>query len=202
MPDQPDRQEQNAERERQRIARRQLRSPRSFASIVAALVVAAICLYFMFEAAMKSIGQDIWIKSPGQWWDWFAGLPRGADPVLLPLASLLVLLLGLYFLLQGVLPGRKARRILPNDRAIVLVDHEVIAATLARRARTEANVSPEQVMVVVGHTMVDVNVRPTSGIRLRADAIQKAVEDELVRNLVDPLPKVSVRISESGVVGQ
>ncbi|MBG6084895.1 hypothetical protein [Zhihengliuella flava] len=194
--------QQDAERERTFIERRHTHSARSFASIVAAALVALVCLYFMFEAALKSIGQDVWLKSPGQWWQWFAALPEGANVPLVALGSVVILLLGLFFLLQGILPGRKARRAIANDRAVVVIDHEVLAATLARRARTEANVSPEQVVVVVGHAVVDVQVRPTSGIRINADAVSAAVRDELARNLIDPAPPVTVRIADTGVVGQ
>lgn len=194
--------QRDAEHERAFIERRQTHSPRSFASIIAGVLVALICLYFMFEAAMKSIGQEVWLKSPGQWWQWFAALPQGANVPLVALGSVIILLLGLFFLLQGLLPGRKARRAIANDRAVVVIDHEVLAATLARRARAEANVSPEQVVVVVGHSAVDVQVRPTSGIRIDADAVSAAVADELARNLIDPAPSVTVRVADTGVVGQ
>lgn len=192
----------DADRERYFIQRRQTHSARSAASIVAAVLVALTCLYFMFEAAVKSIGQDVWIKSPGQWWSWLAALPGSASPGLLGAGSLVLLVLGLFFVLQGLLPGRKARRAIANDRAIVIVDHEVLAATLARRARTEANVSPEQVVVAVAHGHVDVQVRPTSGVRVDADAVRAAVADELAVNLVDPVPPVTVRVADTGVVGQ
>ncbi|GHC99023.1 DUF6286 domain-containing protein [Zhihengliuella salsuginis] len=192
----------DAERERYFIQRRQTHSARSFASIVAAVLVALICLYFMFEAALKSIGQDVWLKSPGQWWSWIAALPGDAGAGLVGAGSLVLLLLGLFFVLQGLLPGRKARRAIENDRAIVIIDHEVLASTLARRARTEANVSPEQVMVAVAHAHVDVQVRPTSGIPVDADAIRAAVADELAENLIDPVPPVTVRVADTGVVGQ
>jgi len=192
----------DGDRERYFIQRRQTHSARSFASILAAVLVALVCLYLMFEAAVKSIGQDVWIKSPEQWWTWLAALPHEASRGLVGVGSLVVLLLGLYFLSQGLLPGRKARRAIENDRAIVIVDHEVLAATLARRARTEANVSPEQVVVAVAHGHVDVQVRPTSGIPVDADAISAAVADELAENLIDPVPPVTVRVADTGVVGQ
>lgn len=192
----------DAERERYFIQRRQTHSARSFASVVAAVLVAVICLYFMFEAALKSIGQEAWIKSPGQWWSWAATLPGEANPGLVGAGSLVLLLLGLFFVLQGLLPGRKARRAIENDRAVVIIDHEVLASTLARRARTEANVSPEQVMVAVAHSHVNVQIRPTSGIPVDADAIRAAVADELTENLIDPVPPVTVHIADTGVVGQ
>ena len=189
-------------RERERLERRELYSARSAASIVAAAVVTAVCLYLMFEASMKSLGQDVWIRSPEQWWTWFAGLPQTADPLVLGVGSLAVLALGVYFLLQGVLPGRRARHAISDPRVVVVVDNEVIAATLARRARTEAAVAPGQVMVIVSRSLAEVQLRPTSGIPVDPEAVRAAVEDELRRNRIDPAPRVVVRVSESGVVGQ
>ncbi|MGJ9403328.1 hypothetical protein [Arthrobacter sp. KK5.5] len=190
------------EQERERLERHELHSARSTASVVAAVVVTAFCLYLMFEAALKSIGQDVWIRSPEQWWDWLANLPGSADPLVLAAGSLAVLGLGLYFLLQGILPGRRARHALPDPHAVVVVDNEVIAATLARRARTEAAVAPEQVLVVVSRSRVEVQVRPTSGIPVHPEGIRAAVEDELRRNRIEPVPDVRVRVAESGVLGQ
>jgi hypothetical protein len=188
--------------EKSRLERRELHSPRSGASIVAALAVTAVCLYLMFEAAMKSLGQDVWIRSPEQWWNWLAGLPGTAEPIVLAGGSMVLLGLGQNFLLQGILPGRRARHALPDPRAVVVVDNEVIAATLARRARTEAAIAPEQVLVVVSRSLVEVQVRPTSGIPVDPDRVRAAVEDELRQNRIDPVPDVRVRVAESGVLGQ
>jgi hypothetical protein len=188
--------------ERRRLERRELTSPRSTAAVLAALLVSAICLYFMFEAALKAIGQDVWIRSPAQWGDWFAGLPGTAQPLVLAAGSLAVLALGLYFLLQGLLPGRKARQAMPDPRAVVVVDNSVLASALARRARLQAGVTPDQVVVIVARNRVEVQLRPTSGIGIDAAAVHAAVEDELRQNRIEPVPDIDVRIAETGVVGQ
>lgn len=188
--------------ERRKLQSHELHSARSTASIIAAVLVTAICLYFMFEAALKSLGQDVWIRSPGQWGNWLTGLPDTANPLVLAAGSLVLLALGIFFLLHGVLPGRRARHAIPNDRAIVIVDDGVLASTLARRARTEAGVSPEQVVVIVSRNHVDVQLRPTSGIGIDAAVVHGAIEDELRVNRIEPVPDVRVQVSETGVVGQ
>lgn len=188
--------------ERRKLQSHELHSARSTASIIAAVLVTAVCLYFMFEAAMKSLGQEVWIRSPGEWGDWLTRLPESANPLVLAAGSLVVLALGLFFLLHGVLPGRRARHAIPNDRAIVVIDDGVLAATLARRARTEAGVAPEQVVVIVSRNHVDVQLRPTSGIGIDAAAVHAAVLDELEANRIDPFPEVRVNVAETGVVGQ
>ncbi|WP_417233877.1 DUF6286 domain-containing protein [Arthrobacter sp.] len=188
--------------ERRKLQSHELHSARSTASIIAAVLVTAICLYFMFEAAMKSLGQDVWIRSPGQWGQWLTGLPDTANPLVLAAGSLVLLALGLFFLLHGILPGRRARHAITNSRAIVVVDDGVLASTLARRARTEAGVTPEQVVVIISRNHVDVQLRPTSGIGINAAAVHAAIEDELLANQIEPVPAVRVHVAETGVVGQ
>lgn len=188
--------------ERRRLQSHELHSARSTAAIIAAVLVTVVCLYFMFEAALKSLGQEAWIRSPDQWGQWLVGLPDSANPLVLAAGSLVVLALGLFFLLHGILPGRRARHAIPNDRAIVVVDDGVLASTLARRARTEAGVTPEQVVVIVSRNHVDVQLRPTSGIGIDAAMVHSAIEDELRDNRIEPTPDVRVHVAETGVVGQ
>nr|WP_231713400.1 DUF6286 domain-containing protein [Arthrobacter sp. zg-Y769] len=114
----------------------------------------------------------------------------------------MVFLAGLLFFLPAVLPGRRARYALPNPRAAVVVDGEVLAASLARCARMRADVTPQQVLVTVGRTLVEVQIRPTSGTPVDADAVRGAVEDELLLTKLDPQPAVRVRVAEAGVIGQ
>ena len=76
-------------------------------------------------------------------------LPDGVPPLLLGVTGAVMAMAGLFFFLNAVLPGRRARHLLPDRRAAVVVDDEVIASALARRARLAANVTQEQVMVIV-----------------------------------------------------
>jgi hypothetical protein len=112
-------------------------------------------------------------------------------------------MVGLFFLLNAVLPGRRARHVLNagGSSAAMVVDDEVIASALARSARLAANVTPEQVMVVVSQRQVIVNVRPTSGVPVTENAVLAAVQDELREMSLDPLPEVRVNVSTAGVIG-
>jgi hypothetical protein len=83
----------------------------------------------------------------------------------------------------------------------VVVDDEVIASSLARRARLAANVAPEQVMVVVSQRRIVVNVRPTSGVPVNQDALLAAVKSELGDMTLDPPPDVQINVADSGVIG-
>jgi hypothetical protein len=82
-----------------------------------------------------------------------------------------------------------------------VVDDEIIASALARRARLAANVTPEQVMVIVSQRQVTVNVRPTSGVPVSENAVLVAVLDELREMAPEPMPEVRVNVATSGVIG-
>lgn len=185
-----------------KAVRRELHSSRALPSVAAAVLVSLVCLYVMFEAALKSTGQDAWLVSPEQAGSWLANLPGTVQPTLLAAAGLPVFLIGLLFFLNAVLPGRRARHSIPNPRTAIVVDAEVLASALARRARIAAGVTPDQVMVTVGRRAVDVQVRPTSGVPVAVERIQGVVEDELRLTSVDPIPAVRVAVAPSGVIGQ
>ncbi|MCG2624587.1 hypothetical protein LVY72_22100 [Arthrobacter sp. I2-34] len=184
------------------LVRREMHSSRAPASLILAFLLAALCLYVLLEVLLEAIGQPPWLLDPRGFAAWLNQLPDNASPLVLGASGTLILLAGLVFFLQGVLPGRLHRHLLPSRRGIVVVDDEVIAAALARRARLAANVTREQVLVTVTRSTVEVQLRPTSGRPVSEVAIQAAVEDELARTGIEPVPLVTVRVSASGVVGQ
>jgi hypothetical protein len=187
---------------RDSLARRELHSSRAAASIIAAFLLAVLCLYVLLEVLLEAIGQPSWLLDPQDFAAWLHQLPGNVSPLILGASGTLLLLAGLVFFLQGVLPGRLHRHLLPHSRGIVVVDDEVIAAALARRARLAANVTREQVLVTISRSRVEVQLRPTSGRPVSEPAIQAGVQDELLGTGIEPVPLVTVRVSSSGVVGQ
>ncbi len=185
----------------QRILKRETRSSRAgMAGLAAALVIAA-CVYALLESALRAIGQPPWLIDPQTAAERLTALPGGISSLLLGSLGGVVAMVGLIFFLNAVLPGRKSRHLLQDPRAGVVVDDEVIASALARAARTAANVTQEQVMVVVSQRLVVVNVRPTSGVPLHEERILAAVEDELRKMAPSPMPSVRVNVATSGVIG-
>lgn len=185
----------------ERILRRETHSSRAVASVIAAAVVAGICAYALLEAAVRAIGQPPWIIAPQAAAEQIIALPAGVPPLLLGVLGALLAMAGLVFLLHAVLPGRRARHVLRTQRAAVVVDDEVIAAALARQARLAANVTQEQVMVVVSRREALVSIRPTSGVPLKAAAVLAAVRQELQEMGLEPMPEVRLNVATSGVVG-
>ena len=185
-----------------RILKRETHSARTPAAVTAAVLGILFCGYVLLETVLQALGQEAWLIDPPTFAQWLADLPAGSDPLVLGLSGALVFLAGLLFFLQAVLPGRRARYALPNPRAAVVVDGEVLAASLARCARTQAGVAPQQVLVTVGRTAVDVQIRPTSGTPVDPQAVRAAVEEELQLTKLDPQPAVRVQVAEAGVIGQ
>jgi len=167
----------------------------------AAVLVIAVCVYGLLESALRAIGQQPWLIDPQTAAERLVKLPEGISPLLLGATGAVLAMFGLVFLLNAVLPGRRARHLLEDPRVAVVVDDEVIAAALARSARAAANVTQEQVMVVVSQRLVVVNVRPTSGVPVHEQRVQSAVEDELRAMSPSPMPAIRVNIAVSGVIG-
>lgn len=187
-----------------RILRRETYSSRAAVSTAAAVLVIGLAAYGLLEAAVHAIGQPAWLIEPQVAAERLVALPAGISPLLLGAIGAVLAMSGLIFFLNGVLPGRRARHLLGGrdiTAPAVVVDDEVIASSLARRARLAANVTPEQVMVVVSQRQVLVNVRPTSGLSVDKDAVLAAVHSELAAMALDPAPEVHVNVAPSGVIG-
>ncbi|MFF1829182.1 DUF6286 domain-containing protein [Paenarthrobacter sp. NPDC058040] len=184
-----------------RILRRETHSSRAGAAGIAAVLVILLCVYALLESGVRAVGQPPWLIDPGTAAERIIALPSGIQPLLLGAAGAVIAMVGLFFFLHALLPGRRARHLLRDPRIAVVVDDEVLASALARRARTAANVTPEQVMVVVSQRLVVVNVRPTSGSRVSEEAVLAAVRAELEEMSPVPLPDVRVNLGTSGVIG-
>lgn len=188
-----------------RILYRETHSSRAAVSVAAAILVLVLAAYGVLEAGVHALGQPAWLIESQIAAQRIVDLPAGISPLLLVATGAVLTMVGLIFLLNGILPGRRARHLLAPGRGsgsrAVVVDDEVIASSLARRARLAANVTPEQVMVVVSQRQVLVNVRPTSGVPVDQDRILSAVRDELDQMLLEPAPVARVNVTPSGVIG-
>lgn len=184
-----------------RVVRRELSSSRAILSGIAAFIVTVLAIYALLETGLRIANQPAWLIDPQTALDRLAQLPQGLNPLLLGVIGAVLLLLGLIFFCNGVFKSRRARHTLADPRIAVVVDDEVIASALVRRARLAAGVTQEQVVVVVSKRAVVVNLRPTSGVPLDHDAIKTAIEQELQAMAPNPLPQVRVNIAVAGVIG-
>lgn len=185
-----------------RILRRETHSSRATVSAVTAILLAVLFLWLALETVLGLLGEPALLAAPGQLWRWLTGLPQATIPAGLAAAGAGVALLGLALLLTALAGGRRSRRALESDRTAVVVDDEVIAAAVSRRARLAAGLTPGQVTSTVSSRSVTVQVRPTSGVPADRDAIHAAVDGELAAYRLDRRLAPSVRILKEGVLGQ
>lgn len=185
-----------------RLVRRELHSSRAVASTITAAVLVLVCLVLLLEVVLRAVNEDHFVLDLEAAAAWAGALPAGIPASLLGAGSALLGVLGVLLLVLALLPGRRARYTLPDERAAVVVDAEVVASSLARRARMAAGVAPEQVLVTVARSSVMVQIRPTSGLPVDADAVRAAVADDLQRSSIAPEPRILVRVADSGVIGQ
>jgi hypothetical protein len=97
-------------------------------------------------------------------------------------------------------PGRRARHELLMDRPVV-VDNEVIASALARRAATVARVDPDNCTVSVSHRRAIVHVTPTSGQPIDRDAVLAAVTEQVESLELRPPVTARLVVAEQARVG-
>lgn len=185
-----------------RLVRRETHSSRAAASILTAAVLAAVFLWLALETVLALLQENPLLVGPGQLGRWLTGLPANTVPAGLVVAGAGLAMLGLLLLGAALAGGRRSRRSLRSERSAVVVDDEVIAAALSRRARLAAGVPSGQVTTTVSGRSVRVQVRPTSGVRVDRDAIHAAVEGELDAYQLDRRIVPAVRVMSEGAVGQ
>ena len=145
--------------------RRETSSSRAYVAGLVALAVTAVCAYGLLESTLQAVGQPAWLIDPESAARAVAGLPGGTNRGLLGVIGAVLAMAGLFLVIVAVRPGRRGRRSLPGGGIAVVVDDEVLASALARRARAAAVVRPEQVNVVITEREAVVNVGPGRGAR-------------------------------------
>ncbi|MEF2978990.1 hypothetical protein [Subtercola sp. YIM 133946] len=188
------------ERLYRRISRRELHSPRSLLAIVLAVLIVLLFVYAGVEIVLNMLGQPALVASPSQ----VATAIGAADTY--PTGAVLVVgsitaLVGIVLIVIALTGGRRARHLLVDDRAAVVVDNEVIASALARFAARAADVDPDNTSVTVTHRRARVDITPTSGQPVDATAVLQVVTTKLAAIELRPAVTATVHISRSGKVG-
>ena len=87
------------------ILKRETHSSRAVASIIAAVLVIALCIYALLETAVRAVGQPPWLVDPQTAAERVVALPDGVPPLLLGVLGAVLVMAGLFFFLNAVLPG-------------------------------------------------------------------------------------------------
>jgi len=184
-----------------RMGRRETHSSRAALAVVSASVLLVVVLWLILEGALSMTGNGPLLLAPAQLMHAVAVMGTATVPAALLAAGVVIGLLGLLVVAAAILPGGKPRHILANPRSAVVVERDVLAAAIARTARTAARLSPAQVTATVGPRTAQLRLHPSSGRAVDVDAVTEAVDKELSGySLARPLtPTVSV--AHHGAVG-
>lgn len=183
-----------------RIVRRETHSPRSTAAVIVALCVALVVAWVATESVLSLLGLRPLLLAPRGMLSAVAGFP-GASQAPLIAVAVVAGLVGVLLLAVALLPGRRARRPLEAEHAIVVADDTMLASALARAAARTAAVSPDAVSVALGRRSATVRIVPVSGTRVDRDAVREAVSAEFAQAAPARPARVSVLVSAAGKVG-
>lgn len=172
-----------------RVLRRETHSSRAGAAITVAAVLVLLCVAAGAGA--------IWLVIDSAARDSVFSATSGFEPdaAVAPMTAVaggVVALLGLWLLLLGVLPGRKARHGRTAGRVAVVTDDGVAADVIADKVAKSLSTKRDLVSVTVGRRNAVVTVTPVSGVPVDEEAARQAASDA-ASSLGRPLsPRIDV----------
>jgi len=153
-----------------RIARRETHSSRSRLAIVLALALILVFAWIGTEIVLALLGAPALLVSPAALFAAAMAVPD-ASPGVLGTVGVVIALLGLLLVIAAIAPGRRPRHLLRTARTVTVVDDEVIASALARRAALVGGVAPDNATVTVSDRRAVVHLVPTSGLPVDRAAV-------------------------------
>ncbi|CDJ99692.1 conserved exported hypothetical protein [Microbacterium sp. C448] len=184
----------NARTER-RLSRRMRFRSRSVAVSIALGVVAVVAAYVGVEAVLAALSVPALLIAPA---DLITSVQAGTPWSITAIAALAVL--GIWSIVLALAPGGRARRELSDERAVFVIDDDVMAGGISRAAALSTGVSRDQVTTTVGRRRAIVRVRPSAGFPVNADS----ATDDATRAVaaVTPLRTLTIRtaVDSQGVL--
>lgn len=175
----------NARTER-RLSRRMRFRSRSVAVSIALGVVAVAAAYVGVEAVLAALSVPALLLAPAEL---LAAIEAGTPWSIAAIAGIAVL--GIWSLVLAFAPGVRARRELSDERAVFVIDDDVMAGGISRAAALSTGVSRDQVTTTVGRRRAVVRVRPSTGFPVDAERATDAAAQAVAA--VTPLRALSIR---------
>lgn len=182
----------DADRFLRRIVRRETSAPRTPTVVVAMVLLLVVAAAVGTAAVVALLDERIAGVDPRAVVDAGVRAPDGLVDAVVIAVGAAIALLGLWFLLRGVLPARRPRHTIRSARLGVVVDDEVLASAAARAARSATRLAPDAAVGSVGRLTLDVVLLPASGVDVAVVAATEAVERELAA--VDAVPPLTARV--------
>ena len=182
----------DADRFLRRIVRRETSAPRTPSVVVAMVLLLVLAAAVGTAAVVALLDERIAGVDPRAVVDATVRAPDGLVDAVVIAVGAAIALLGLWFLLHGVLPARRPRHVIRSARLGVVVDDEVLASAAARAARSATRLAPDAAVGSVGRRTLDVVLLPASGVDVAVVATTEAVERELAA--VDAVPPLTARV--------
>ena len=181
--------------------RRETHSPRTVATVLVLVLLAAGAVYAGVEIVLHLFGAAPLLAAPGAMLLWAAGLPDARPQAAVVAGGAAVALVGAALLWSALSPGRRPKHRLGVFSDAVVVDNAVIASAIAERVRRELNLPKDGVIVGVSHRGADVTVRPEPGQELTRSTVRSIAEAELSTYGTSPELKVRARVSDRAATG-
>lgn len=177
-----------------RVVRRETHSPRTFAMIVAVVLVILALVYVGTEIVLNLAGQPALLLGPAAAFGWVIGLPTQVPVGVSIAVGALIALLGIILVVLAVAPGRLSKHQLLVGESAVVADNGVIASAIAQRVSDESGLPRDQVRVGVGHRSVDVTLTPAVGVPVDEGKVRSTIDAELESYRLASKLRTAVRI--------
>ncbi|MCI0158733.1 DUF6286 domain-containing protein [Leifsonia shinshuensis] len=183
-----------------RIQRRETHSPRAILAIVIATILILVFAWLALELMLSLLHLPALLVAPT---DMLTATARLATypPAVVASAAVLVTVIGLVLIIAALAPGRRARHLIDTERAVTVVDNEVIASALARTAAEAGGVARDNALVTVSYRRAVIRITPTSGVPVSFAAVTEAVTEQLQSFGLRPPVTARVVIDAAGKVG-
>jgi len=179
-----------------RLVRRTIFRSRSAAVIIALTVTALAAVYVGIESVLAALELPALLVSPAELVD----AVNSPSSLTLGIAAAAAVV-GLVLVLVAIIPSRRGRHELPNDRMAVVVDDSVLAGAIGAAVTREAGVPASRVGTVVSRTRGEVRVTPTSGSPLDHSILEATASSFVATLAPKPQLRVAVTVASGGVVG-
>lgn len=168
---------------------------RSVAVSVALAVVALAAIWLGVESVLAALGLRPLLIAPAQ----LASLAAAGGPAVIAAAAA-VAVAGLVAVILAVAPGRLARRELTDERAVYLIDDDVLASGISRVSARAARVGADQVRTSISRRRAVTTLRPSTGFPADRGATADAVAAVISSLEPKPAPRTSVAVESQGVL--